>query len=408
MQIKRLILSLFFVLFLFNFNDVSAKKVELFDVSLDQKYAPFEELKKKYLMVPIYENYYDFSWNIGTEFREDLKKRIAEHAATETRIVTKNDKYIEDLIDALPKYAYPYVGPYLHTVRGISDKVLNMPGIKETKNTFPTRIAPQLRDVEDLEWISPQLYFLLMPESWPENAKLIEKVDKPKPAKKRPPYDLDKKFLWNDLIKQYLKADKLPDTKNSNFRTMNVTKTSALTSADVVAFAQSVSTVEEFLKNEKLQQNLLLADAILFKMAEENNKDARHMRLQQLVNPCQSFVRKLQVVGEDREFYSRVSKHGFSDKTWAYTCDKTVRAFRASQMTNSTFIALMRQKKGKYNPIVAKMKNVFKTSMQTTQDAFTAMYEAPYADVLEVKKNSEDINAVLQNDRFSSFVGVVK
>ena len=47
--------------------------------------------------------------------------------------------------------------------------------IKETKNKFPTRIAPQLADIEDLEFLSPYLYYLLMPEMWPENRRSPER-----------------------------------------------------------------------------------------------------------------------------------------------------------------------------------------------------------------------------------------
>ena len=53
----------------------------------------------------------------------------------------------------MPPQMYEYIGPYLHTVPGIPEKVLNMPGIKETKNKFPSRIAPQLADIEDIEMI---------------------------------------------------------------------------------------------------------------------------------------------------------------------------------------------------------------------------------------------------------------
>ena len=55
------------------------------------------------------------------------------------------------LLENMHKEYYQYIGPYLHTVPTISEKVLNMPGIKETKNKFPTRIAPQVADIEDIE-----------------------------------------------------------------------------------------------------------------------------------------------------------------------------------------------------------------------------------------------------------------
>ena len=62
------------------------------------------------------------------------------------------------MIQSLPKQYYPYIGPYLHTVPNMSPKILNLPGIKETKNQFPERIAPQLKDIPNLEFLSPYLY----------------------------------------------------------------------------------------------------------------------------------------------------------------------------------------------------------------------------------------------------------
>ena len=68
-----------------------------------------------------------------------------------------------DMLMMLPKEYYPYIGPMLHTFPGISDRILMLPGIKETKNKFPERIAPQLQGIEDLEFLSPHLYILLIP-----------------------------------------------------------------------------------------------------------------------------------------------------------------------------------------------------------------------------------------------------
>ena len=79
----------------------------------------------------------------------------------------------EDIYNALkrlPPIAYPYIGPYLHSVPYMSERILNMPGIKETKGKFPTRIAPQMRGYAKKygKYMSKHLYVFLMPEAWPQ------------------------------------------------------------------------------------------------------------------------------------------------------------------------------------------------------------------------------------------------
>lgn len=85
---------------------------------------------------------------------------------------------------------YPYIGPMLFTIPNMSEKVLNLPGIRETKNKFPTRIALQLKGIDDLEFLSPFLYYLLMPEVWPENVTMPE-MPRRVPAHPKVAYDKD-------------------------------------------------------------------------------------------------------------------------------------------------------------------------------------------------------------------------
>lgn len=49
-------------------------------------------------------------------------------------------------------------------------------GDQRDQNRFPKRIAPQLADIENLEFMSPALYFVLMPELWKDNDVSREKM----------------------------------------------------------------------------------------------------------------------------------------------------------------------------------------------------------------------------------------
>ena len=155
----------------------------------------------------------------------------------------ENEDELIALIKALPKEYYPYIGPYLHTLPSMPDKVLNMPGIKETKNTFPKRIAPQLQGIEDLEFLSPYLYILLMPEMWPSNNKNIE-MPSMRPAQ-IPPIKYEPNF-YADVLQNTPKQGfgGLARTDNKpgadKLRTLHATESSPLTSVDIKAFLNTL------------------------------------------------------------------------------------------------------------------------------------------------------------------------
>ena len=96
----------------------------------------------------------------------------------------KSEEDLYRLIKTLPSYAYQYVGPFLHELPYMSERILNMPGIKETKGKFPTRIAPQMQAYAKKygKYMSKHLYIYLMPEAWatedrePESFKGYTKV----------------------------------------------------------------------------------------------------------------------------------------------------------------------------------------------------------------------------------------
>lgn len=147
------------------------EKTVSFDVDMDigQKLPPYEEMLKKYVADNrIVNRGYDFHWDIGNIFDSVFRMTIDYYGQTEKRIKNVHEDDLTALLSTVPPEYYQYIGPYLHTVPNMPEKILNMPGIKETKNRFPKRIARELEGIEDLEFVSPYLYYVLMPESWPD------------------------------------------------------------------------------------------------------------------------------------------------------------------------------------------------------------------------------------------------
>ena len=146
-----------------------------FKINLEEPLPGFEELNAKYAKPSVMYDYkYDYGWNIEEIFDTAFRLTITENGVREKRLPERNEEALLSMLNNIPKEVYPYIGPYLHTVPGISEKILNLPGIKETKNKFPSRIAPQLKGIPDLEFLSPNLYFILMPEAWPDNVQMTE------------------------------------------------------------------------------------------------------------------------------------------------------------------------------------------------------------------------------------------
>ena len=98
-----------------------------------------------------YDKKYHTFWDLTGEFDPDFYARAATYGINEKRLKWEEEEHTLEILAALPKEMYPYIGPMLFEIPNMSEKVLNMPGIKETKNQFPKRIAPQLKDVEDIE-----------------------------------------------------------------------------------------------------------------------------------------------------------------------------------------------------------------------------------------------------------------
>lgn len=374
--------------------DVGAPQefAKYFKIDLDAPLPSLEELNEKYVKPNVLYDYkYDYGWNIEEIFDETFRLTITNNGQREKRMPFENEEALLSMLKNMPKEIYPYVGPYLHTVPGIPDKILNLPGIKETKNKFPSRIAPQLKDIPDLEFISPALYFILMPEAWPQNLKMTET---PNFYPSYPQVQHDAKFY--EKLKKLVPPEKFmfgakKDNKvsRSDFRTVRPTQTSLLTSADVKAFADTLDDIYEFGKKDNNFLDTFNVGLLLDQYERDNGTGLLYNQMKDMVNPCQRLVQKLQILGPAKvsEFQSLITDKGFTLKGWAYTCDKTIKAFRVSRINRNTLAELKAFEKGLYNTIVRKYDLRNQNFQFATMQGLIEMYKAPMSDVLEVKKN---------------------
>lgn len=374
------------------------------DIDLNEKLPPYEELFKKYVSDnKIVDRKYDYHWDIGNIFDAVFRMTISSYGQTEKRIKNEHEEDLVAMLKAFPPEYYQYIGPYLHTVPNMPESVLNMPGIKETKNQFPKRIAKELEGIEDLEFVSPYLYYVLMPESWPDYRDTMERVPN-RPASVQVKHDPE----FFEKLKTLVPEDEFfPDApkknliSSSDLRTLEPDKDSALTSADVKGVIDTLDGVNEFTKNLNNYQKIYFAGYLIDSWEKDQGKGLQISLLKDLVNPCQRLVQKVKYAGLERDFAKVVSREGFDIDGWAYTCDKTVKAYRVSMLTRSGMAAILAYKKGVYDKYLDILNEKTARMQYETMQGIIAMYQAPISDVLETRKNRSELRRkIIDNKRF--------
>ena len=351
----------------------------------------YEDLQQKYIIERRrYNRRYEYYWGIGNLFDNVFRATITDYGSSERRIRHEHEEDLLDMLSLIPKEYYQYIGPYLHTVPNMPEKVLNMPGIKETKNKFPTRIAPQLAGIEDLEFLSPYLYYLLMPEMWPEN-----RIPQEMPVMKKssPKVEYDEKLYQK--IRTLVPEDEFipgakPEVKvgNSDLRTIHPDVNSPLTSADIKAFARTLPKVYAIGENIYTMGRIYGAGNLLDIWEIENNIGLPMNSLKDIVNPCQRLVQKLRLAGLETNLRMAVGGEGFSPEEWAYTCDKTIKAYRMGMIRSGTLASIKAFQNGAYDEYLEETLGGKKADLQfATMQAMVEMYKAPLNDILEVRKN---------------------
>ena len=374
---------------------------EFFEVDLDAPVPNLEKLAEDVAaQTEIYEPRYIVSWDMGPVFDKIWRSTITTFGTSEQYLKAAGEDDLTAAILSLDKAFYPYIGPFLHASPGVPEKILNMPGIKETKNKFPQRIAPQLADVEDLEFLSPFLYILLMPEMWPENQKSLERPQQR--LAKKPQTNYNPSFYKNliETIPEggYGGANARGDWPISdNLRTLKITKTSPLTTADVKAFANTLGGVKAFATPENVVK-LTQVEPLLDYYELQNGTALAINTLKDIVNPCQRLALKIKWAGLETEFSKAIAGDGFNLKDWAITCDKTVKAYRMINVSDAKMAAVRQYQKGLYNQEIEKMDFKTQSKLYATVASLLEMYQTNKNDVEEALKNE-----ALLKEKFEPF-----
>ena len=321
----------------------------LYDIDLDEDIPLVWRIRKEYRKATsIYDWKYDFDWRIPSVFNYEFKQDIRNFGAFEKRLNNPDEDSILAEVKRMPKAYYPYIGPVLHTIRGLSGKVLDLPGIKETKNKFPDKIASRFQNIPNIEFASPDMYIFLSPQFWGEDMASLEfpQIADEKPQK-TPKIHINPEYIRK--IKEKVRMSdyaggKSPET-SLGIRHFTAKKDTPLSTADVKAFVNTLDGIKKFSLSGSNGLRLLMIEPIIAYWDTQNGVDENVTFLKNVVNPCQALVRKVKWTGLREKFQEAIGVEGFGLDDWAYTCDKTIKAYRVSTlpMTHLTTIKMLRK-----------------------------------------------------------------
>lgn len=394
---KKRILHLlgFFALFVVlsaRANELAVAK-SIYDVDMYEDLPYLQDFIKEYESENSDFDYrYQFRWNMPQTFDKGFGKIIKNFGTNEIRINNATEDRLLAELQRMPKEFYPYLGPNLHNVPGLSGKILDLPGIKETKHRFPQRIASVFKDVEYIEYLSPALYIFLMPEIWGEN---LESLERPK-LKKQNNFHVNAR-VSKKLIMQAERKVLLSEYKGKNpnatakqgMRNYTANKDTPLSGADVQAFALSLDGLNKLNKEQNFDFQMITLIPLVTYLDEKNGVDKNVSFLRTVVNPCQSIIKKIKWLGKYSQFQAAISEQGFGLEDWAYTCDKTIKAYRVATMSPKVSTAIKILRTG----YIYRLMEPYNFTPEEKQefryfiDASIALYDTKPEDVEAVKKN---------------------
>lgn len=349
-----------------------------------------------------YDKGYISRFEMDHTFNKEFSRTIKFYGLSEGRLKTFYEDELLDILSWLPKETYQYIGPMLHQVPGMPEKILNMPGIKETKNQFPKDVAERFKAVEDIEYLSPALYFLLMPQIWDDS----KPIDPDKPQKIQV-YKPHVNTELPDFLKEKIGAPvetaekkkgsaqkKVVPAKPLNIRTVHPSLTTPLTSKDVSAFISTIDMITEWGMKDDMHNlgKMINGEALLDIWEKENGTALNQNDLKDAVNPCQRLVLKTRFSGLYTDFSYVVAQKGFTPEEWAYTCDRTIKAFRITEANLSIAYAIRYHRRGYYDQYINQLPKRWQDEMYASSEAIIKMYTALQEDVEAVRPYQEELD----------------
>ena len=358
-------------------------------IEINEKIPDVRNLQKKLMQENSeYNRHFSFRWNMPQEFDASFKNIYQTISADERHLSSMTENQIFEMLKTTPKEFYPYIGPYLHTIPQLTGRILDIPGIKETKNQFPKKIDERFQNIEDIEYASPHLYINLVPADILSNWE-----NKEQPELEIPEYQpLRRQRINNDFLQNALNQTPLNNyvssqnrQKNAGIRHYITDENTPLSGADVVAFANTLSDLTDF--NLQNQAKFISTAYIISSWEENRGGQEGFYFYKQVANPCHGIVRNVKWNNMSEEFQKIIGKNGFGLSDWAQTCEKTLKAYRRASLSEAMAIMLYGLKTNQhleYYKVNGLTKDELK-QLENILGAFTEMYNSSDEDIKAVK-----------------------
>lgn len=376
--------------------------MHIYDVDL-QEDIPFlwrvhEDYKKD---TALYDRKYDYRWRIPTVFNSDFRQKIKTFGAVEKRFENPDEEEILRTLQRMPKAFYPYVGPMLHNMKGLSGKILDLPGIKETKNKFPDKIASRLQNIPNIEFVSPDLYIYLSPQFWGEDLNTLEfPKELTEQEEEVPNIRINPEFVRKVKAKINISdfyPGAQPKAPRLGVRHYVADKNTPLSGADVQAFLNTFEGLEKFRKSNGNELNLIMMDTMINYWDDKNGTDREVSFLKGVVNPCQTIVRKVKWSGLRSQFQEAIGDEAFGLDDWAYTCDKVIKAYRVLNMPQAYIASVKALRRGYPYTVLDKLALSPEERIRQRYflEAVLHLYDTNATDVTAVKPFNRQVHDML-------------
>ena len=274
---KKILCMLLVILYAFPVRAQLKEFMHTYDVDLQEElpylWRVHEDFKKDNSH---YDRKYDYKWRIPTVFNSDFRQKIKTFGSVEKRFTNPDEEEIFRDLQRMPKAFYPYIGPMLHEMKGLSGKILELPGIKETKHKFPDKIASKLQDIPDIEFVSPDLYLFLSPQFWGEDLNTLEFPKELQEPGENPRIRINPEFIRK--VREKVEVSDFypgakPKTPSMGMRNYVADKDSPLSGADVQAFINTFDGLDKFSKTKDNELKLIMVDSLISYWEEKNGGD---------------------------------------------------------------------------------------------------------------------------------------
>lgn len=242
--------------------------------------------------------------------------------------------YYKDLVRSTPSYMVEYIAAMLNRTPGVPEPVLAIPEVKAWKGKYPTRIAPEMQAYAKkyIRDMSPNLYFMLAPETWGHNPQGISReIAEYKDMQKDYVFVIDetKPFFSSgtrprsrlghpDLVPKELFMTG-PDAPKQKKRTDDI-----FPREKMLRFIKASKAWVAFVhQDEAILQDLQKRMAVMDYAATP--EDA--------VSPCAVQLKSLENMGYGKVFDDVIKMEKFKRDDYVALCDKLVKAYRIGNLT---------------------------------------------------------------------------